>query len=179
MKQANYHFWPVLFCVLTFSHAVNADTEFDAYKKQTAREFQQQKNEFEIYRKKLLDEFEQYRKITSATWGKKNNIMPGKTNWVSYPGAVSNRSVVDFEHGTVDVAVAIDADKKVSDKAARNRLNRTILATLHEGADMRPMSQLARQPVSKPAGAGTTEESGGQYRWQSSGRVRLQKLFCD
>jgi len=152
MKTRYCHLWPVFFCALSFSHAVSAESEFDAYKKQTAKEFQQQKNEFEIYRKKLLGEFEQYRKLTSATWGKKHNVMPDKTNWVSYPGSVSNRSVVNFENGTVDVAVAIDADKNISDKEARKRLSRTILATLREGADMRPMSQLARQPVSQPTG---------------------------
>jgi len=152
MKSANYSFPVVFFVLALFAGVVSATSEFEAYKQQTAQEFQKQKDEFEIYREQLLAAFDQYRKQTSATWGKKNNVMPDKNNWVSYPGDVSNRSVVDFARGTVDIAVAIENDQRISDTDARKRLRQTVLSAMEEGADLRTMPELARQPVSKPAG---------------------------
>jgi membrane-bound lytic murein transglycosylase C len=129
-----------------------AASEFDQYRQQMQHEFKQTKDEFEEYKRQLLEDFETYRRKTDSVWGAKDNVMPDSSNSVSYPGDLSHRGVVDFEHGTVDVDVALPADDKVSDEGARRKLEDTIVKVLKQGADTRPMAEIAKQPVSKPEG---------------------------
>ena len=129
-----------------------AASGFDQYRQQMQQEFQRSKDEFQEYRRQLLAAFETYRRKTAAVWGAKSNVMPDRTNWVSFQGDLNHRGVVDFEHGTVDVGVALPADDKVTDAGARRKLEDTIVKVLKQGADTRPMAEIAKQPVSKPGG---------------------------
>jgi len=125
---------------------------FDQYRRQLQQEFLESKDEFEQYKRQLLDAFETYRRKTAGVWGAKDNVMPDGSNWVSFPGDLNHRGVVDFENGTVDVEVALPAGDKVSDESARRKLEDTIVRVLKQGADTRPMAEIAKQPVSEPGG---------------------------
>jgi membrane-bound lytic murein transglycosylase C len=46
----------------------------------------------------------------------------------------------------------MEIDKQIPDKVARSRLQKTVQAAMQQGADQRPMIEIARRPVSKPAG---------------------------
>jgi membrane-bound lytic murein transglycosylase C len=127
-------------------------SEFDKYRQQMQQEFSQSKDEFKEYKRQLLAAFETYKRKTSSVWGARDNVMPDSSNWVSYQGDLNHRGVVDFENGTVDVEVALPAGGKVSDDGARRKLEDTIVKVLKQGADTRPMAEVAKQPVSMPKG---------------------------
>lgn len=129
-----------------------AASDFESYRQKLQTEFQQSKDEFKEYRRELLAAFETYKRKTGSVWGEKNNVMPDRSNWVSFQGDLSHRGVVDFENGTVDVAVALPVDDRVSDDGARRKLEDTIVKVLKQGADTRPMAEVAKQPVAKPKG---------------------------
>jgi membrane-bound lytic murein transglycosylase C len=144
--------------LIAFPYAANSEQRqsstsgFDQYRQQMQQEFKQTKDEFAEYKRQLLADFESYKRKTAGVWGTKDNVMPDSSNWVSFQGDLNHRGVVDFENGTVDVDVALPADDKVSDEGARRKLEDTIVKVLKQGADTRPMSEIAKQPVSKPKG---------------------------
>lgn len=138
--------------LLFLSQAVMAE-DFDAYKHQMNSEFKQSKDEFKEYRQQLLNAFAEYRAETAQVWGDKNNPVTDKKMWVSYQGDLSHRSVVDFENGLVNVELAVPVDKPISDSEARDDLKKTIVNTLKQGADMRSIVEIAKQPVAVPSGS--------------------------
>ena len=126
-------------------------SEFESWKRQQQAEARQQVDEFEAYRRRIRAAFKQYKQKTSAVWGRKN-VTPGKRNWISYIDNLEQRSVVDFDRGTVDIAVAVPQDHSKDDAQARKKLEKTILSALALGADTRSIEKLASDPVSHPGG---------------------------
>lgn len=129
-----------------FSTPNVADSSFESWKKQQQSSFVQVKDEFKEYRSELDAAFREYRRKTSAVWGK-DNVDLSKKRWVSYIDSLNQRSVVDFEQGTVNVEVAaVNADENKSKK----QLEQTLLKAMQQGNDRRPMPLLAAQPVAQP-----------------------------
>lgn len=124
-------------------------SEFDAYRKQQQQQSQQIKDEFKAYRKKLRNAFDTFRKKTGAVWGN-DNVMPRKTNWVSFQNDINQRSVVDFEKGTVNVEIALPLDRHPPDQQIQQKLKDNIITLLNQHADTRSMPEIAKQPVIKP-----------------------------
>ena len=131
---------------------LQSQSDFDAFKNQTDVEFQSAKDEFKLYKQQLLAAFDQYKYQTAKIWGKDNTVLPNNRNWISYQNDLNHRSVVDFEKGTVDVEIVIDADKDVSTSEARKQLEQTIVDSLKQGADQRSLVEIAKSPVSRPSG---------------------------
>ncbi len=131
--------------------AVHADDSFEAWKREQLSGFKQSKDEFKAYRQELKAAFEEYKRKTAAVWGR-DNIVPGKNNWVSYIDNLNHRSVVDFEKGIIDVELAVPDGLDIDDAQARKQLEQTLLKAISLGEDKRPMQQIARQPVSLPDG---------------------------
>lgn len=128
-----------------------AETGFEAYQQQMNREFAAEKDEFTEYKKTLLKAFKEYSQKTGRVWGK-DNVLPDRTNMVSFQGDLNHRSVIDFEKGVVNVEIAVPLDQRISESEAQKDLEGAILKALQQGADKRPMQQLAQQPVSVPQG---------------------------
>lgn len=144
----------VTLLLLLLSRLVIADSastlsEFEVYKRQSQQGVQAYKNEFEQYRQELLNAFAIYKKKTALVWGK-DNVMPDKNNWVSYQNDTSQRSIVDFEKGTVNVEVALPVNTNISDKEIRNGLKDNIVTLLNQREDTRTIPEMARQPAIKP-----------------------------
>ncbi len=119
--------------------------EFNAYKKAQQQAYAI-KNEFRDYRARLRHAFKVYQAKTAAVWGD-NNVLPDKTNWVSYLNTINQRSIVDFEHGTVDVEIALPVDTSLSDQAIREKLKANIQNLFTQPADERSLPEMAAQPA--------------------------------
>ena len=133
-------------------------SEFEAYKKQHQGHTQKIKDEFRAYKKQLKKAFRLYKKKTAAIWGR-DNVMPRKTNWVSYHKNITQRSIVDFEHGTVEVDIALPADQQPSDDQLKQQLKQNIIALLKQRPDTRSMPEIARQPAIEPHGQNIPEQT--------------------
>ena len=131
---------------------LKAQSEFDQFKTQSDRDFERSKNEFTIYKQKLLTAFDQYKLATAKVWGNKNTVMPNRNNWVSYQDDLNHRSVVDFNRGTIQVDLALAADKNISADDATRQLADSIVKTLKLGNDTRSMLDIAKQPIAVSKG---------------------------
>jgi len=149
----------VFFFSLSLSQAsdskgyLDSQNEFESFKKTQAGQFNQLKDEYTLYRQQLLSAFDQYSAKVSQIWGQKNTITPDSKNWISYQKDLHNRSIVNFENGTVEIEIAIITDENIPDKEAQQRLQQTIINSLQQGADKRSVIELAKQPVSQPSGS--------------------------
>jgi len=123
-------------------------SEFEAYKIQQQKQ-QNTRDQFEDYKKQLQAAFSLYQKKTAAIWGQKN-VLPNRTNWVSYLNSINQRSVVDFEHGRVNVAIALPIDTALSDKDIKNKLKDNLRVLFEQSADRRSLPDMAKQPALKP-----------------------------
>lgn len=139
-----------IFCVLTFSTSY-ADTSFEEWKKQQHSAVQQSKNEFAESKTETIAAFKEYKRKTSSVWGK-DNVVPGRKNWVSYIDQLNQRSVVDFEKGTVDVEVALPAGQGIDDNAGQLQLENILFKAMNLGDDSRSIEKFAEQPVCQPVG---------------------------
>ncbi|MCW9014887.1 MAG: murein transglycosylase domain-containing protein [Gammaproteobacteria bacterium] len=166
-----------LFChPLGATDFLQAQSEFDSFKGQTNREFQAAKGEFKLYKQQLLAAFDQYKYQTAKIWGSKNTIMPNNRNWISYQNDLNHRSIVDFEKGTIDVEIAIDANSKISSTEAKKQLEQTIVNTLKQGADQRSLIELAKDPVSKPSGPAVLKDQIANPQGQSVNQSEYTEL---
>lgn len=141
--------------IFTLNPIAIADTasntsEFEAYKRQHKQGIQAYKDGFEQYKKELLEAFAIYKKKTALIWGK-DNVMPDKNNWISYQNDINQRSIVDFEKGTVDVEVALPINTNIPDEEIRRKLKDNIIVLLNQSEDIRTMPEMAQQPAVKPS----------------------------
>ncbi len=130
-----------------------SQSEFQRFKAQTDSEFESDKKEFKLYKQQLQAAFDQYKRQTAQIWGNKEAVLPNHKNWISYQGDLSHRSIVDYEQGTIDVEIAVPADKKPTDAEVRKQLKDTILKTLTQGSDNRSLLEISRKPVAVSTGA--------------------------
>jgi len=126
-------------------------SEFDTYKAQQQQEQKKQntKEQFEAYKAQLQAAFSLYKKKTTAIWGREN-VLPNRTNWVSYLDSINQRSIVDFEHGRVEIAIALPIDTPLSDQDIKNKLKDNLQVLFKQGADTRSLPEIAKQPALKP-----------------------------
>lgn len=152
MRQHNSFYKTLLLSLLGCSLSVSslhAENNFDGWKRQQMSDFEQSKNEFEKYKREIKAALKEYKRKTAGIWGR-DNVIPDKTNWVSYIDDLDQRSVVDFENGSIEVEVAIPADQSIDDNQARKKLEQTLIKAMKMGDDKRPIQQIAQQPVSQP-----------------------------
>lgn len=145
---------PALVSLIIISQIAIAgsQSEFQSYMQQQNQGAAAARDEFETYKQKLLAAFDQYKKQTGKVWGNKDNVLPQANNWVSFYDDLGHRSVVDFEHGVVEVEIAVPTQQNVSAADARKQLAATVIKTLHQGADNRSMIEISQHPVSLSSG---------------------------
>ena len=148
LAAINKYLIPLLL-LSVFTHTSHS-SDFSTWKQQQLSGFKQTRDEFEVYRHEISAAFAEYKRKSESIWGS-DTVTPDKTHWVSYIDKLGQRSVVDFENGTIDVEVAIPVLQE-DDDYGKKRLEETILKALQQGADKRPMQQIAKQPVSRPTG---------------------------
>ena len=130
--------------------------DFESWKHQQQKQFVQSKHSFETYKDELQQAFSDYNRKTSAIWGN-DNVNPDKAVWVSYFDKLNNRSVVNLEQGTIDVEIAIPESTRLADDLAHKRLRQALINAMTHGVDNRPMTAIAKHPVSLPRGPAVLE----------------------
>ncbi|HHJ34360.1 MAG TPA: DUF3393 domain-containing protein [Gammaproteobacteria bacterium] len=125
------------------------ETGFDDWKKQNQAAFQQGKDEFKLYRSEIKAAFKEYTRKTSAVWGR-DNIGPDRKRWVSYIDKLNQRSIVDFEKGTINVDVALPEKERSDDAQGRKQLEKVLLKAMRLGDDKRAIQKFAEHPVCQP-----------------------------
>ena len=151
---------------------VSATDDFAAFEKQmqehagqTEAQFQTfQKNvnqEYKAYEKRLKQAFETLWKASAKVWGKEQAVIPSSSTMVNYSDDMSQRSVVDFEAGKVNVEVAFDPSQGETVDDAKKRLKKLVEKTLLAPPDTRPITEIVKKPepsrpdrTKKPALAG-------------------------
>ncbi len=138
-------------CSFIFTTA-HADASFDDWKKQQKSSVQKSKDSFASYKSEITSAFAVYKRKTSSIWGK-DNIVPDKNNWVSYIDQLNQRSVVDFEKGTIDVEIALPVEQGSDKPVGEKQLQDLLYEAMNLGDDKRSIKKLAEQPVSQPQGS--------------------------
>jgi len=138
-------------CLPFLSAHADTDTSFEEWKKQQQSSVQQSKDAFTAYKAEIQAAFKEYSRKTATVWGR-DNVVPDKKNWVSYIDQLNQRSVVDFEKGTVDVEIALPAGQSIDDKKGKKKLENILLKAMNLGDDKRSIKNVAEQPVSQPQG---------------------------
>lgn len=154
----------------------SSQNEFETFKDSENRQFDQSKEEFKLYKQQLLAAFDQYKNQTSRVWGSKNTASPSSKNWINYLNDLQHRSVVDFEKGTIDVEIAVDANQNISDDEAQKQLQQTIINSLQQGSDKRSVLDMAKQPVSQPSGAAVLDGMVAKQDGSSAARSDYTQL---
>lgn len=77
--------------------------------------------EYEEYNRQAIAELNQYVSSIGNVWGKENILLDSKTEWVEYGPDFKDRSIVDFDSGTVTVEIVLDTDM-AEDSAIVNKM---------------------------------------------------------
>ena len=93
--------------------------------------------------KAILDAYQEFEEKAGQVWGSEALVPDAKTS-VSYHDNMQQRSVVDFEQGTVRVELAL-SDAKDS-HAVTNKLANAVEQTLLQGPDERSIIEMAKNP---------------------------------
>ena len=100
--------------------------QFETDARQTVDDFeaysQQAYEEYMAYERQARQEFEAYVSSINAVWG--DTLTDTRTEWVAYNADRTERSVVDFETGFIDVEVALD--ENATDAEVRSKLEQAI-----------------------------------------------------
>lgn len=97
------------------------------------------------YNKQILEAYNKYKAKVAQVWGDESVIPDAKTD-VTYRDQMQQRSVVDFEEGSVNVEIAITADDDAQARSIEERLAKAIEQTILEPSDERSIVEIAEDP---------------------------------
>lgn len=147
-----------VFVILVFAiHFSLSANEFEKYLSQQNDSFlnddiafekqkDKEKHEFELYRQQVLKAYSQYKKQIGAYWGKENEIVSNNRIWAEYYENMTQRHVVDFERGQVEVDVIIEESERNNKSLIQDKLNKAVVQTLTTSADNRSILEIAKHP---------------------------------
>lgn len=140
-----------IFCFFsTYTYAESFNDYLKTQKGSSQQEFKHFKSthedEFEAYKKQLQDAFKQYKKTVAVIWGKDKATLPSKTIDVSYQNKLQQRSIIDYEKGTVKVELIVSADEANNADFMQKKMQLALKSTLVRGKDKRSIIDLAKSP---------------------------------
>ena len=94
----------------------------------------------------ILKALRKYQEKTEQVWGSEA-VLPDSRTDVTYRDNYKQRSVVDYEQGTVKVELAVKADKAADNKSIKNELASAVEQTLLQPPDERSIVEIAEQPT--------------------------------
>lgn len=119
-------------------------TEDDEDKHYTSAR-QQTDQDLVEYNKQILQAYNKYKEKVTQVWGEASVIPDAKTD-VTYREQMKQRSVVDFEKGSVSVEIAINTDDEAVALDIEERLAAAIEKTILEPSDERSIIEIAEDP---------------------------------
>lgn len=107
--------------------------------------------EYEAYVNKLREDYKKYAESIKGTWGGDSIVDNTKSTWVEYSDDYKERSVVDFEKGTVVVEIALDENESADSTQVNKLLADAIENTLSSRGSTKsfPTSEEKSEPLSK------------------------------
>lgn len=97
------------------------------------------------YNKQILEAYDKYKEKVAQVWGDDSVVPDAKTD-VIYRDQMKQRSVVDFEEGSVSVEIAINTDDVAVARNIEERLAAAIEQTILEPSDDRSIIEIAEDP---------------------------------
>ncbi len=128
---------------------------FEGFSSETAQGFnsfrRQALAEYEAYVNKLREDYKKYSESIRGTWGGDSIVDNTKSTWVEYSDDYKERSVVDFEKGTVVVEIALDETESADSTEVNKLLAEAIENTLSSRGSTKafPTSEEKSEPLSK------------------------------
>ena len=131
MKKRILYLLSMLFSLGATAQVSEVDSvrnQFEAEASQTVEDFeaysQQAYEEYMAYERQARQEYEAYVNSINAVWG--DTLTDTRTEWVAYSNDRSERSIVDFETGHIDIEVALDED------ASEDEVNRRLESAIEQ-----------------------------------------------
>lgn len=101
--------------------------------------------ELENYERDIKAAINVYKEKTAKVWGDEVIIPDSKTD-VTYRNDLTERSVVDYEEGTIQVEIAIVIARSSSNDRVAEKLALAVADTILRGPDHRSFSEMAEEP---------------------------------
>ncbi len=126
----------VIFCISSSFAQSGVNTQsavLDSMRNEFFRYESEANEEFDEYAQKVLEEYKRYEaqakaeyagyvKSIKRTWGTDSVLDNTKTKWVEYGDDYKNRSIVDFDSGSIVVEVALDDSEAQDEAVVDNKL---------------------------------------------------------
>jgi membrane-bound lytic murein transglycosylase C len=102
------------------------------------------------YNKEILQAYNNYREKAAEVWGENNAVVPDAKRDVVYRNNLTQRSIVDYEQGTVNVELSLNDD--ITDSHSyEDRLAHAIEQAILEPPDERSIIDIAEHPEPPPS----------------------------
>lgn len=99
------------------------------------------------YNKQLLQAYDLYREKAAQVWGSDEAVVPSMSRDVTYRDNLKQRSIVDYEQGTVKVELAIKPQSAENSRVVIKKLANAIEKTILQGPDERTIIEIANNPT--------------------------------
>ncbi len=132
-------------------HLANAPHEKNATQ-QTKNAHNSKKAKHRKHNQKIAKAYKQYKKKVGRVWGKEA-VLPSARRDVTYRNNLKERSVVDYEEGLVKVELALMPSKISNEQEVYNKLELAIERTILQGADIRSIEEIAKNPEPPDTGS--------------------------
>lgn len=123
-------------------HLVGHSENKSTYKKSEKQKYKEILNR----NKKILAAYNELKEKAGQVWGEGAAVVPDSTLDVTYRNNLKQRSIVDYENGTVKVELAVKPYKAKNSKAIKNELANAVEQTLLQGPDDRSIIEIAKNP---------------------------------
>jgi membrane-bound lytic murein transglycosylase C len=124
-------------------------SSFDEFKKMTKSDFKSYSDgvekDFDKYKKELQEAFDEYKKKISLVWGEKNSSVSDNKRYVSYFSDLRERSIIDFEKGSVKVEIIINSNEN-NEKNIRKILTSSVARAVTQKGDLRSITEISKKP---------------------------------
>ncbi|MDH5326136.1 MAG: murein transglycosylase domain-containing protein [Gammaproteobacteria bacterium] len=98
----------------------------------------------------VREAYDKFKKVTAVVWGNEA-VVPSADIEVTYRDNLSQRSVVNYEHGTVKVELAVSPTKAKYQDGVQQKMAGAVQATIVQPPDDRSIVEMAKQPEPPPS----------------------------
>jgi len=139
----------ILLIMLVFAYSsglVQANHGGDHHSEKAAPTFKRKiEQKIAQFKKEILEAFSLYEEKTAQVWGE-DTVVPDTNIGVTYHNSLNQRSIVDYEKGTIKVEVAVGGNS-INQRDFEKRLANAIEQTILQGTDERSIIEMAENPV--------------------------------
>lgn len=116
----------LLICLVVKIMSYAQVNSLDSIRLQFEKDVEQMRADFEAYEAQARADYARYVESIKGIWGGDSIVDNTKRVWVEYDKDFLSRSIVDFEHGNIEVEVAINEDEAKDSSLVNFRLAEAI-----------------------------------------------------